>query len=110
MYDPIDDKLLARYLSNECTAEEIKIVKKWIHAHADNKKYFELMKVTWEARETASEVSKVTNLWESVAQQAHRAAEGVDHRMVCLRLGDQVDVVKVVDSLIVLPGQLVVIQ
>ena len=60
MHNSIEDKLLARYLSNECTVEEMEKIEKWIHAHSDNEKYFELMKAAWEARETASEISKVT--------------------------------------------------
>lgn len=70
MSDSIDDILLARYLSNECTADEIKQVKTWIEEHPDNRKYVELMKVAWETRDISGKTADVSALWKTVAQHA----------------------------------------
>lgn len=70
MKKPTDWKLLARYLSGECTDEEKESIQRWLLLNPENQEWMDSMKTVWHAPEAIHKPSDIKKLWESVAEQA----------------------------------------
>jgi transmembrane sensor len=81
-----DWKLLARYLSNECTQEERNEVEAWIASHRNNQRLMELMEVTWDMPESQTQASDVKKLWKEVAEKAGISSEPEDREIAETRV------------------------
>ena len=51
MSDKTDWKLLARYLSKQCSREEKEKVENWVNSDRENKRLMKFMKVVWDTPE-----------------------------------------------------------
>lgn len=62
--------LLARYLSDECSEEEMKEIKAWINSNGENKEWVKMMQLVWKTNEPNPPKSNVKVLWQKVAREA----------------------------------------
>jgi len=69
MQKPIDDALLARYLSNECSPEEQAAVEAWMNAEPQNQTMMKLLKIAWNTAEAQSQPTDIQRLWANVEKQ-----------------------------------------
>ena len=62
----IDETLLVKYLLEESSLEEKTAVEQWIHAHTDNRKYYDDFKLIWEESKQFASTSTidVTASWQ----------------------------------------------
>ncbi|MGD8781997.1 MAG: FecR family protein [Ignavibacteria bacterium] len=61
--------IIAKYLSNECTADEKIQVENWINESSENKKSFELLKKVWQKEQHEKEID-LEKLWSKVELEA----------------------------------------
>ena len=64
-----DNKLLANYLSNECTVEEKEEIEIWLQSDPDNKRLMELMKSVWNSPGIQTQEWNKKKLWMKVAKE-----------------------------------------
>ncbi len=62
--------LLGRYLSNECSREEKKIVETWAASNPENKRLLKKMANVWQAKEIPVQDSDLERLWNEVSEKA----------------------------------------
>jgi transmembrane sensor len=70
MSDTTDWKLIARYLSEQCSGEEKEKVEYWVNSDPENKRLMKFMKVVWDTPEILPQESDVKSLWEETARKA----------------------------------------
>lgn len=70
MSDATDWKLIARYLSKQCSREEKEKVEYWVNSDPENKRLMKFMKVIWDTPEILPQESDVKSLWEETARKA----------------------------------------
>jgi ferric-dicitrate binding protein FerR (iron transport regulator) len=80
MSDTADWKLIARYLSKQCSSEEKEKVEYWVNSDPENKRLMKFMKVVWDTPEILPQESDVKSLWEQTARKA-----GIDLKSIDLK-------------------------
>jgi ferric-dicitrate binding protein FerR (iron transport regulator) len=70
MAEQTDWKLLARYLSGECSNKEKENIEKWINLNSDNKRLMKFMKIAWSLSEIPAQESDIKNLWNGIAEKS----------------------------------------
>ncbi len=65
-----DAELLARFLSGECTAEEVLEIDEWIHLKPENKKVLEVMKKAWKPGNSGNHKWDTQKLWANIVREA----------------------------------------
>jgi ferric-dicitrate binding protein FerR (iron transport regulator) len=70
MSETTDWKLIARYLSNQCSSEDKEKVEYWVNSDPENKRLMKLMKVVWDTPEILPQESDVKSLWTATARRA----------------------------------------
>ena len=70
MSETTDWKLIARYLSKQCSREEKEKVEYWIKSDPENQRLMKLMKVVWDTPENLPQESDVKSLWITTARKA----------------------------------------
>jgi len=78
MNDTTDWKLIARYLSNQCSREEKEKVEYWVNSDPENQRLMKFMKVVWDTPETLPQESDVKSLWKETARRAGIKLKSVD--------------------------------
>ena len=70
MKSEINWELVAKYLSGECSADELIAFEKWLNESQENKKLLDSMKKVWDSSGEEFEDSDVKSLWENVAERS----------------------------------------
>jgi ferric-dicitrate binding protein FerR (iron transport regulator) len=70
MSETTDWKLIARYLSKQCSRDEKEKVEYWVNSDPENKRLMKLMKVVWDTPEILPQESDVKSLWKETARRA----------------------------------------
>lgn len=65
-----DWELLARYLSDECSPEDVAIIEEWMNADAGNEQLIRSMRAVWNVPEPPAALSDVPKLWSRLAEGA----------------------------------------
>lgn len=78
MSDATDWKLLARYLSKQCSREEKEKVENWVNSDPENQRLMKFMKVVWDTPEILPQESDVKSLWQETARKAGINLKSVD--------------------------------
>jgi ferric-dicitrate binding protein FerR (iron transport regulator) len=65
-----DGELLARYLSGECSPEEVATIEEWMNADPANERLLRSMETIWSMPEPPAELSDVPKLWSQLAERA----------------------------------------
>lgn len=78
MSDTTDWKLLARYLSNQCSREEKEKVEYWVNSDPENQRLMKFMKAVWDTPEILPQESDVKSLWTETARKAGINLKSVD--------------------------------
>ena len=78
MSDTTDWKLLARYLSNQCSKEEKEKVEYWVNSDPENQRLMKFMKAVWDSPEILPQESDVKSLWKETARRAGINLKSVD--------------------------------
>lgn len=70
----ISDDLLVKYLLGECTPEEQDAIRQWTDANADNRKYYEQLKLIWNLSKglAASKQADENKAWRRFQQRIHQ--------------------------------------
>ena len=78
MSDTTDWKLLARYLSKQCSRKEKEKVEYWVNSDPENQRLMKFMKAVWGTPEILLQESDVKSLWEETARKAGINIKSVD--------------------------------
>jgi ferric-dicitrate binding protein FerR (iron transport regulator) len=89
MSETTDWKLIARYLSNQCSSEDKEKVEYWVNSDPENQRLMKLMKVVWDTPEILPQESDVKNLWTETARRA-----GISPKLA----GQEADITPPLDS------------
>jgi transmembrane sensor len=61
--------LLARYLSGECSPEDVRTVESWLQENPEHQQSLEHMQRIWSTQETSAAPSDIDRLWADMAQR-----------------------------------------
>jgi transmembrane sensor len=70
MIDPFEWPLIAKYLSGECTLQEINEVESWMVADTENRELIEVLKIAWNTSEPDIQTSDTHYLWQQFSEKA----------------------------------------
>jgi transmembrane sensor len=70
MNHPVNWSLLAKYLSGECTLNEVYQIESWINGDPENQELVELLKTAWNTTESPIQTSDTLFLWQQLSWQA----------------------------------------
>jgi len=77
-----DEKLLASYLSGECSSEENQEVKTWIQSDPKNQKFIKLMKKAWDSSEVKERKWDKQKLWQNITEKAGIETNNYGRRVI----------------------------